>query len=61
MTQEPASSGKPGALYGYNVLELGGFITGPLCTMLMADLGAEVIKVEDRDHGDPFRPHEQGL
>ena len=60
MTQETGSNGGPGALSGYTVLELGGFITGPLCTMLMADLGAEVIKVEDRK-GDPFRPHEQGL
>ena len=41
-------------LKGTRVVELGNFITGPLAAMMLADLGAEVIKVE-RPEGDPFR------
>jgi len=44
-----------GMLKGIRVLELAGFITGPYTGMLLADLGAEVIKVEQPGHGDPFR------
>ena len=44
-----------GTLEGIKILELSSFVTGPFASMLMADLGAEVIKVEDREKGDPFR------
>jgi len=37
------------------VLDMGTFITGPAAGMLLADLGAEVIKVEMPETGDPFR------
>lgn len=37
------------------VLEMGTFITGPATGMLLADLGARVIKVEQSGQGDPFR------
>lgn len=44
-----------GPLSGLRVLELGHFIAAPFCTRLMADLGAEVIKVEPPVKGDPVR------
>ena len=39
------------------VLEIGGFITGPLAAMILGEYGADVIKVERPDGGDPFRSH----
>ncbi len=44
-----------GCLDGIKVLELGNFISGPYGAMLLADMGAEVIKVENPKGGDPFR------
>ena len=38
--------GAAGALDGLHILDLGDFISGPYCARLMADLGADVIKVE---------------
>ena len=37
------------------VVELGTLIAGPFCTRIMAEFGAEVIKVESPDGGDPLR------
>jgi crotonobetainyl-CoA:carnitine CoA-transferase CaiB-like acyl-CoA transferase len=45
------------ALSELKVVELGGFIAAPYCTKLMADLGAEVIKVEEPGKGDPARSY----
>ena len=44
-----------GALQGIRVLEIGSYVTGPYAGMLLGDLGADVIKVENKPHGDPFR------
>jgi len=48
-------------LAGCRVIEHGIFITGPYTGMLLADLGAEVIKLEHPRGGDPFRNFEGGL
>ena len=48
-------------LDGVSVLELTTMITGPLAGMLLADLGASVVKVENREGGDPFRSHRGGM
>lgn len=42
-------------LDGVRVIELGTFITGPVAGMILANLGAHVVKVERRGRGDPFR------
>jgi formyl-CoA transferase len=57
----------PGPLSDLRVIEMGQLIAGPFCGQLMADFGAEVIKVEQPGAGDPMRewgrekPHGQSL
>ena len=43
------------ALDGVTVLEFASYVSGPYAGMLLGDLGAEIIKVEDPKKGDPFR------
>ena len=42
-------------LEGIRVVDLSRIISGPFCSMFLADMGAEVIKIEDVDDGDPVR------
>ncbi|HTN71095.1 MAG TPA: CaiB/BaiF CoA-transferase family protein [Methylomirabilota bacterium] len=49
-----------GVLEGIKILELGNFISGPFGAVLLSDMGAEVIKVENPKGGDPFRGWDLG-
>ncbi len=44
-----------GPLKGLRLIEMGTLLAGPFCGQLMADFGAEVIKVEPPKQGDPMR------
>ena len=44
-------------LDGIRVLELGALITAPLAGMMLGDLGADVVKIENPAGGDSFRAH----
>ncbi len=59
-TKTGASGGRLGALAGVRVLELGQLIAAPFCGQLLADLGAEVIKIELPGRGDPMRDWGKG-
>jgi crotonobetainyl-CoA:carnitine CoA-transferase CaiB-like acyl-CoA transferase len=47
------------ALKGIRIVEQGTFITGPCAAMMLADLGADVIKIESPG-GDPYRSYQSG-
>jgi crotonobetainyl-CoA:carnitine CoA-transferase CaiB-like acyl-CoA transferase len=45
----------PGPLDGFRIIDLTSMISGPLATMILADQGADVVKVENPDGGDHTR------
>ena len=45
----------PGPLAGLRVIELGTLIAGPFCARILGEFGAQVIKIEAPDGGDPLR------
>ncbi|MBR0838923.1 CoA transferase [Bradyrhizobium liaoningense] len=56
----PRAPGAPSPLQGLRVIDFSHFIAGPMCTLFLADMGAEVIKIENAANGDDFRrfqPH----
>jgi crotonobetainyl-CoA:carnitine CoA-transferase CaiB-like acyl-CoA transferase len=53
--EDPASTGTGLPLDGVRILDLSKILAGPLCVLVAADLGADVIKVEAPVHGDRIR------
>src|SRR5882724_9610144 len=53
--------GMYGVLKETRIVEQGVFISGPCAGMMLADLGADVIKVETPGEGDPYRSFKSGF
>ncbi len=55
MTEAGGSAPPRRPLNGLRVIELGTLIAGPFCSRILAEFGAEVVKIEAPDGGDPLR------
>ena len=58
-TGSPATDPHPGPLAGMRVLELAQIMAGPTCGMMLADMGADVVKVEKLPGGDDARSYSE--
>ncbi|HJZ21092.1 MAG TPA: CoA transferase, partial [Bradyrhizobium sp.] len=64
MTAPSHANAATGPLGGLRVLDISSVIAGPFAATMLADLGAEVLKVELPDSGDALRrlaPHKEGI
>ena len=61
MIVEQSQHSSRGPLAGIRVIETGVLLAGPFCARLLADFGAEVIKIEAPGEGDPMRTTGQAL
>src|SRR6476620_4718745 len=59
MAEPTPGSEHPGPLRGMRVLELAQIMAGPTCGMLLADMGADVVKVEKLPGGDDARGYRE--
>ena len=55
MSNQSEATAKKMPLAGMKVIELGTLIAGPYAASLLAQFGAEVIKIESPGNGDPLR------
>lgn len=55
MTTSAQAESSSGPLSGLRIIEMGQLLAGPFAGQMLGDMGADVIKIEDPDKGDPLR------